>query len=176
MVWLMVFRYQGGIFNTLLGMVGIAPVKWLTSTEMALPSFVIMSLWGVGGGMIIYLAGLQSVPTQLYEAAEIDGAGSWAKFRTVTLPMISPTIFFNLIMGIIGSFQVFTSSFIMTQGGPAYATLFYVLYLYQKAFKYLQMGYACALAWILFGVILLLTLIVFKSSAAWVYYEAELKK
>jgi len=176
MVWLMVFRYQGGIFNTLLGMVGIAPVKWLTSTEMALPSFVIMSLWGVGGGMIIYLAGLQSVPTQLYEAAEIDGAGSWAKFRTVTLPMISPTIFFNLIMGIIGSFQVFTSSFIMTQGGPAYATLFYVLYLYQKAFKYLQMGYACALAWILFGVILLLTLIVFKSSATWVYYEAELKK
>jgi len=176
MVWLMVFRYQGGIFNTLLGMIGIAPVKWLTSTEMALPSFVIMSLWGVGGGMIIYLAGLQSVPTQLYEAAEIDGAGSWAKFRTVTLPMISPTIFFNLIMGIIGSFQVFTSSFIMTQGGPAYATLFYVLYLYQKAFKYLQMGYACALAWILFGVILLLTLIVFKSSAAWVYYEAELKK
>lgn len=176
MVWLMVFRYQGGIFNSLLGLLHIAPVKWLTSTEMALPSFVIMSLWGVGGGMIIYLAGLQSVPTQLYEAAEIDGAGSWAKFRTVTLPMISPTIFFNLIMGIIGSFQVFTSSFIMTQGGPAYATLFYVLYLYQKAFKYLQMGYACALAWILFGVILLLTLIVFKSSAGWVYYEAELKK
>ena len=176
MVWLMVFRYQGGIFNSRLAMFHIAPVKWLTSTEMALPSFVIMSLWGVGGGMIIYLAGLQSVPTQLYEAAEIDGAGSWAKFRTVTLPMISPTIFFNLIMGIIGSFQVFTSSFIMTQGGPAYATLFYVLYLYQKAFKYLQMGYASALAWILFAVILTLTLIVFKSSAGWVYYEAELKK
>lgn len=176
MVWLMVFRYQGGILNSLLGMLGVAPVKWLTSTEMALPSFVLMSLWGVGGGMIIYLAGLQSVPTQLYEAAEIDGAGVWARFRTVTLPMISPTIFFNLIMGIIGSFQVFTSSFIMTQGGPAYATLFYVLYLYQKAFKYLQMGYACALAWILFLVILALTLVVFRSSAGWVYYEAELKK
>lgn len=176
MVWLMVFRYQGGIFNSILSILHIAPVKWLTSTEMALPSFIIMSLWGVGGGMIIYLAGLQSVPTQLYEAAEIDGAGPWSKFRTVTLPMISPTIFFNLIMGIIGSFQVFTSSFIMTQGGPAYATLFYVLYLYQKAFKYLQMGYACALAWILFGVILALTLVVFKSSAGWVYYEAELKK
>ncbi len=126
--------------------------------------------------MIIYLAGLQSVPTQLYEAAEIDGASSWKKFRNVTLPMISPTIFFNLIMGVIGSFQVFTSSFVMTQGGPAYSTLFYVLYLYQKGFKYLQMGYACALAWILFAIILVLTLIVLKSSARWVYYEAELKR
>jgi multiple sugar transport system permease protein len=176
MVWLTVFRPQGGVFNSILGWFGVAPVPWLTSPEWALPSFVVMSLWGVGGGMIIYLAGLQSVPTQLYEAAEIDGAGSWRKFVSVTLPMMSPTILFNLIMGIIGSFQVFTSSFIMTQGGPAYATLFYVLYLYQKAFKYLQMGYACALAWILFAIILTLTLIVFRSSARWVYYEAELKR
>lgn len=176
MVWLTVFKPTGGVFNSILGVFHIAPIPWLTSTEWALPSFIIMSLWGVGGGMIIYLAGLQSVPTQLYEAAEIDGAGSWGKFRNVTLPMISPTIFFNLIMGVIGSFQVFTSSFIMTQGGPAYATLFYVLYLYQKAFKYLQMGYACALAWILFAIILTLTLVVFKTSAKWVYYEAELKK
>lgn len=177
MVWSMVLRPQpSGIFNAILGNVGIDPIPWLTSPDWVLKSFIIMSLWGVGGGMIIYLAGLQSVPTQLYEAAEIDGAGSWQKFRNVTLPMISPTLFFNLIMGIIGSFQVFTSSFIMTQGGPANASLFYVLYLYQKAFKYLQMGYACALAWILFAVILALTLIVFKSSKAWVYYEAELKR
>lgn len=176
MVWLAVFKPQGGVFNTMLGWLHIAPVSWLQDPKTALPSFIIMSLWGVGGGMIIYLAGLQSVPTQLYEAAEIDGAGSWSKFRNVTLPMISPTIFFNLIMGVIGSFQVFTSSFVMTQGGPANATLFYVLYLYLKAFKYLQMGYACALAWILFGIILALTLIVFKSSASWVYYEAELKR
>ena len=178
MVWIVVFRYQGGVFNSILGAVGVEPIKWLTSTEWALPSFVIMSLWGVGGGMIIYLAGLQSVPTQLYEAAEIDGAGPWQKFRNVTFPMITPTIFFNLVMGVIGSFQVFTSSYIITggQGGPANATLFYVLYIYQKAFKYLQMGYACALAWILFGVILLLTLIIIKSSSAWVYYEAELKR
>lgn len=175
MVWLTVFKPTGGVFNSILGALGADPIPWLTSTEWALPSFIIMSLWGVGGGMIIYLAGLQSVPTQLYEAAEIDGAGSWGKFRNVTLPMISPTIFFNLIMGVIGSFQVFTSSFIMTQGGPAYATLFYVLYLYQKAFKYLQMGYACALAWILFAIILALTLVVFKTSAKWVYYEADLK-
>ncbi|MDH7601654.1 MAG: sugar ABC transporter permease [Armatimonadota bacterium] len=176
MVWLTVFRPQGGVLNTLLGYLHIPPQPWLTDPRTALPSFIIMSLWGVGGGMIIYLAGLQSVPTQLYEAAEIDGAGSFSKFRNVTLPMISPTILFNLIMGVIGSFQVFTSSFILTQGGPGYATLFYVLYLYQKAFKYLQMGYACALAWILFAVILALTLVVLKSSAAWVYYEAELKR
>jgi len=177
MVWMMVFRPQAsGIFNAILGLFHISPIPWLTAPEWVLKSFIIMSLWGVGGGMIIYLAGLQSVPTQLYEAAEIDGAGSWGKFRNVTLPMISPTLFFNLIMGIIGSFQVFTSSYIMTQGGPAYASLFYVLYLYQKAFKYLQMGYACALAWILFAVILALTLIVMLTSRKWVYYEAELKR
>ncbi len=175
MVWLAVFKPYGGVLNSILEPFGVGPIPWLTSTQWALPSFVIMSLWGVGGGMIIYLAGLQSVPTQLYESAEIDGAGSWRKFRNVTLPMITPTIFFNLVMGVIGSFQVFTTSFIMTGGGPANATLFYVLYLYQKAFSYLQMGYACALAWILFAIILTLTLIVFKSSARWVYYEAELK-
>ncbi len=176
MVWMTVFKPHGGVLNGMLSWVGIAPIPWLVSTDWALKSFIIMSLWGVGGGMLIYLAGLQGVPTQLYEAAEIDGAGWWTRFRHVTLPMISPTLFFNLIMGIIGSFQVFTSSFIMTQGGPANSTLFYVLYLYQKAFKYLQMGYACALAWILFVVILALTLVVFKTSARWVYYEAEIRR
>jgi multiple sugar transport system permease protein len=183
MVWQMVFRPQSdGIFNAILGgvahllHVSFASIPWLTSPEWVLKSFIIMSLWGVGGSMIIYLAGLQSVPTQLYEAAEIDGAGNWQKFRNVTLPMISPTLFFNLVMGIIGSFQVFTSSFIMTSGGPANASLFYVLYLYQKAFNYLQMGYACALAWILFAVILALTLFVMSTSRRWVYYEAELKR
>jgi multiple sugar transport system permease protein len=179
MVWMMVFRPQSsGIFNAILGLVHIQPIPWLTSPDWVLKSFIVMSLWGVGGGMIIYLAGLQSVPTQLYEAAEIDGAGSWGKFRNVTLPMISPTLFFNLIMGIIGSFQVFTSSFIMTggRGGPANASLFYVLYLYQQAFKYLNMGYACALAWILFAVILALTLFFMGTSRRWVYYEAELKR
>ncbi|MCE5322011.1 sugar ABC transporter permease [bacterium] len=183
MVWQMVFRPESdGIFNAILGgiahllHIAFAPIPWLTSPDWVLRSFIIMSLWSVGGGMIIYLAGLQSVPTQLYEAAEIDGAGSWQKFRNVTLPMISPTLFFNLIMGIIGSFQVFTSSFIMTSGGPANASLFYVLYLYQKAFNYLQMGYACALAWILFAVILALTLFVMSTSRRWVYYEAELKR
>jgi len=176
MVWMAVFKPTGGVANSVLGAFGVEPIPWLVSPDWALRSFIIMSLWGVGGGMLIYLAGLQSVPTQLYEAAEIDGAGAWGRFRNVTLPMISPTIFFNLVMGIIGSFQVFVSSFVMTQGGPAYSTLFYVLYLYQKAFKYLQMGYACALAWILFVIIMLLTLAIFKTSAAWVYYEAEIKR
>lgn len=176
MVWLMLFNAQNGILNVMLDKFGIEPVPWLTSPEWALPSFILMSLWGVGGGMIIYLAGLQSVPTQLYESAEIDGAGSWSKFVNVTLPMISPTILFNLIMGIIGSFQVFASSFVMTQGGPAYSTLFYVLYLYQNAFMYLKMGYACALAWILFLVILVLTLLMLRASKSWVYYESELRK
>jgi multiple sugar transport system permease protein len=176
MLWLWILKPQGGVLNYFLGFAHISPKPWLTDPSWALPSFVIMSLWGAGGGMIIYLAGLQSVPTQLYEAAEIDGAGAWKKFRHITLPMISPTIFFNLVMGIIGSFQVFTASYIMTPGGgPGYSTLFYVLYLYQKAFKYLQMGYASALAWILFGIVLILTLIVFKTSGKWVYYEAEAK-
>jgi len=177
MLWMWIFKPQGGILNFILGLFHISPKPWLADPAWALPSFVIMSLWGIGGGMIIYLAGLQSVPTQLYEAAEIDGASSWKRFWTITLPMVSPTLFFNLVMGIIGSFQVFTSSYILTPGGgPGYSTLFYVLYLYQKAFRYLQMGYASALAWILFAVVLALTLVVFKTSARWVYYEAEVKE
>lgn len=196
MVWRWIFNPENGILNVFLrsklipaglphfvdGKLTIPtlpvipePPAWLATPEWALPAFVIMSLWGIGGGMIIYLAGLQSIPTQLYEAAEIDGASPIQKFRKITLPMISPTIFFNLVMGVIGSFQVFTSSFVMTGGGPAYATLFYLLYLYQKAFMYFQMGYAAAMAWILFVIILVCTLVIFKTSAAWVYYEAELK-
>lgn len=157
------------------------PPEWLQSTTWALPSFVLMGLWGVGGGMIIYLAGLQSIPTQLYESAEIDGANSWQRFWKITLPMLSPTIFFNLIMGIIGSLQVFTSSFVVSEGnsapgGPVYTTLFYLLYLYQQAFQSFQMGYASAMAWVLFVIILICTLIAFKTSSKWVYYESDVKK
>lgn len=193
MVWKWIFNPENGILNVFLSSkiwpmlhigTGLSvekialvnnPPAWLADPSWALPAFVLMSLWGVGGGMIIYLAGLQGIPTQLYEAAEIDGANPVQKFRKITLPMISPTIFFNLVMGVIGTFQVFTSSFVMTAGGPAYATLFYLLYLYQKAFQYFQMGYAAAMAWILFVVILICTLLIFKSSASWVYYESELK-
>ncbi|MBP6964906.1 MAG: sugar ABC transporter permease [Armatimonadetes bacterium] len=182
-LWLVVALPFGGLiavaWSTLFGLLtrslsGPLPL-WLADPSWALPAFILMSLWGVGGGMIIYLAGLQGIPTQLYEAADIDGANPVQKFRNITLPMVSPTIFFNLVMGVIGSFQVFTSSFVMTQGGPHYATLFYLLYLYQKAFQYFQMGYAAAMAWILFVIILICTLLVFKSSAGWVYYEGEVK-
>jgi multiple sugar transport system permease protein len=132
---------------------------------------VIMSLWGVGGGMLIYLAGLQGIPSQLYEAASIDGAGKARQFWTITIPMLTPVIFFNLIMGIIGSFQVFTHAYVMTSGGPNNATLFYVLYLFQKGFEQFQMGYASALAWVLFAVVLFFTALVMRSSKSWVYYE-----
>jgi multiple sugar transport system permease protein len=121
--------------------------------------------------MLIYLAGLQGIPTQMYEAASIDGAGKITQFFKITLPMLSAVIFFNLIMGIIGSFQVFTQAFVMTSGGPNNATLFYVLYLFQKGFQQFEMGYASALAWVLFAIVLVLTAFVMKSSKSWVYYE-----
>ena len=121
-------------------------------------------------------SGLQSVPQHLYEAASLDGANLWQRFRHVTLPMLSPVIFYNLIMGIIGSFQVFTQAFVMTNGGPVNSTLFYVLYLFRQAFNYYHMGYASAMAWVLFGIILVLTLLVFRSSALWVYYEGDRRK
>ncbi len=125
--------------------------------------------------MIIYLAGLQGIPAHLYEAAEIDGAGGLAKFRHVTIPMVSPVILFNVVISVIGAFQTFTPAFVMTQGGPANASLFYGLYLYNNAFRWFKMGYASALAWLLFFIILVLTLLIIRSSAAWVYYEGKLR-
>ena len=130
-----------------------------------------MSVWGVGGGMLIYLGALQGIPTTFYEAATLDGANAFQKFRRITLPMITPVLLLNLIMGVIGSFQVFTQAFIMTRGGPNYATLFYVLYLYQNAFQWFNMGYASALAWVLFLVILAFTFMILRTSSSWVYYE-----
>jgi len=132
-----------------------------------------MSIWGVGGPMLIYLAGMQGVPTPLYEAAELDGAGRFQQYIRITLPMISPVIFFNLIMLMIGSFQVFTGAFIITQGGPSYATYFYVLYLYQEAFQYFHFGYASALAWILFVIVMALTALAFRFSSSLVYYDSK---
>jgi multiple sugar transport system permease protein len=122
--------------------------------------------------MVIFLAGLQGVPQELYDAAMADGAGWWQKIRHVTIPLITPTIFFNLVMGIIGSFQVFTNAYVMTRGGPVNSTLFYVLYLYNNAFGYFRMGYASAMAWILFLIILVLTVLQFRLAGHWVYYEA----
>jgi multiple sugar transport system permease protein len=178
-LWFRIFNRDFGILNFGLTKLGIyhflqmQPVDWLGSEAFALPAMIIMSLWGVGGGMLIYLAGLQGIPTQLYEAASIDGAGNVRKFWTITLPMLSPVIFFNLIMGIIGSFQVFTQAYVMTNGGPNNATLFYVLYLFRKGFQQFEMGYASALAWVLFAIVLALTIVVMRSSKSWVHYEGS---
>lgn len=176
LMWRWIFSTEFGLLNALLDIIGIEGPAWLTDRIWVLPSFVIMRLWSVGGGMIIYLAGLQSIPTNLYEAASIDGANWWHKTRFITLPLLSPTIFFQLIVGFIFSMQIFTEAFIMTNGGPADASLFFLLYLYRQAFQYFDMGYASALAWVLFVVILFLTIVMFKTSRFWVYYEAETRK
>jgi multiple sugar transport system permease protein len=164
LLWQWVFNPQMGVINGLLWLFHIRGPGWIYSETWVVPSFILMSLWGVGGSMIIYLAGLQSVPTELYEAAAIDGASKVRRFFAITLPLISPVLFFNLIIGMIGSFQVFTSAFVMTQGGPNNGSLFLALYLYRHAFKYFDMGYASTIAWVLFAIIMLLTLLIFRSS------------
>lgn len=133
---------------------------------------ILMSLWGIGGGMIIFLAALQGIPRHLYESATIDGARPIHQFFYITIPLISPAIFFNMVIGVIGSFQVFTQAYVMTNGGPLDSTLFYALYLFRTAFQFFRMGYASAMAWILFAVVLLLTLLQMKLSRRWVYYES----
>ncbi|MHB0877757.1 MAG: carbohydrate ABC transporter permease [Anaerolineae bacterium] len=173
LLWRWVFDPKYGMLNQVLALIGIKGPTWIYSPQWVIPAFIVMTLWGVGGYMVLYLAGLQGVPTELYEAANIDGAGRLRRLFNITLPMISPVIFFNLVMGIIGSFQVFTSSYIMTAGGPANASLFYVLYLYRQAFQYFNAGYGSALAWILFIVIMGMTALVFRGSALWVYYEGS---
>jgi multiple sugar transport system permease protein len=175
LLWGWIFNGDFGLINFLLSLIGITGPQWLFSTSWAMPAFIIMSLWGVGGSMIVFLAGLQSIPEHLYEAAEIDGAGELAKFRHVTLPMMSPVIFFNMIVMVIGAFQIFDQVYIMTQGkgGPANATLVYVLYLYRNGFEYFKMGYASALAWILFLIILAITIAQFIGAKRWVYYEHD---
>ncbi len=144
---------------------------WLQSEACAKPAIIVMGLWGAGASMIIWLAGLKGIPDHLYEAAEIDGAGRWSQFWHITLPMLSPYIFFNLIMGIIHTFQIFAQAFVMTQGGPADATLFYVYHLFNNAFRFFKMGYASAMAWILFLIVLVLTLIQLKLAPKWVHYD-----
>lgn len=174
LLWLWIFNPKFGVINVLLkNLLDVKGPGWLGSETWALPALIIMSVWGVGGGMLIYLGALQGVPTTFYEAATLDGAGAWKKFRHITIPMITPVLLLNLIMGVIASFQVFTQAFIMTQGGPNYATLFYVLYLYQNAFQWFNMGYASALAWVLFLVILAFTIVILRTSSSWVYYEGE---
>jgi multiple sugar transport system permease protein len=170
-LWAWIFNTEFGLANVLLRSLGLPKIKWLQEPEWALPALIVMSLWAFGGSMVIYLAGLQGIPEVFYEAAKIDGAGRWAQLRHITIPLMSPVIFFNLIIGIIGSFQVFTAGRLITNGGPQNATLFYVLYLYRSGFQNLKMGYSAALAWVLFVIIMGLTLFVFKYLGSRVYYE-----
>jgi len=170
MVWLWIFDTRRGILNWALGLVGIDPIRWLTSPEWSKDALILMSLWSIGGGMVIYLAGLQSIPQDLYEAADVDGASGLNKLVNITIPLMTPTIFFNLLLGLIGSFQVFNAAFIMTGGGPVNSTRFYMLHLYEKAFGDSQMGYACAMAVLLFIVVLLITVFVNWTSKRWVFY------
>jgi multiple sugar transport system permease protein len=173
LLWVWIFSPDFGLANYFLGIVGIPPQKWLFDIHLAKPALILMGLWGIGSQMIIFLAGLQGIPQVLHEAAAIDGANNWRRFWSITLPMLSPTIFFNLVIGIIGSFQVFTTVYIATQGGPQNATLFYVLYLWRNGFDYFKMGYASALAWVLLVIVLTLTLIQFRLARRLVYYEGE---
>ncbi len=173
MLWLWLFNSRLGLINTALASIGIQGPGWLRDAAWAMPALVIMSLWGVGHTVVIYLAGLQDVPRELYEAAEIDGAGIWGRLFNVTIPMLSPVIFFNLIMAIIGTLQVFTIPYIMTQGGPARSTYFYTMYLYDNAFTFLRMGYASAMAWMQLLMILALTAFAFWTSKRWVYYQGR---
>lgn len=173
MLWLWVFDPKYGIINTMLSWIGITGPQWLSDPKTSLASLILMSLWGIGDAMIIYLAGLQGVSRELYEAADVDGASVVRKFWNITIPMLTPTIFFNLIMGIIKSFQVFTQALVMTNGGPGDSTMLYVLYLYRNAFEFFKMGYASALGWVLFLIIMALILVLFKTSGRWVYYGGD---
>ena len=178
LIWGWILHPQLGALNYLLRQVGIRGPGWLASAEWAMPALLIMAIWGsVGGGrMVIFIAGLQGIPQELYEAAHIDGAGVWHRFRHVTLPLLTPTVFFNMVLGIIGAFSVFTVAYVGTRGGPVNATYFYVLHIYNRGFADSEMGYASALAWVFFVIILALTGIQFWLQRHWVYYEGAERK
>jgi len=172
LLWVWIFDKDSGILNVLLKLVGLPGQPWLTDQLWSKPSLIFMNLWGIGGAMLIYLAGLKGVPVEMHEAAKIDGASAWQAFWKITMPLLSPTILFQLVIGVIYEFQIFTQGYILG-GGPNFSTTFYVLELFNNAFRYLKMGYASAMAWMLFAVTLVITLLVFRSTPYWVYYEAE---
>jgi len=184
-LWLWLLNPQHGLVNLmvrwtglekLLSVLGVkTPIGWLADPAWSKPALIVMSIWGVGNAMVIFLAGLQGVPEEYYEAAELDGASSWQKTRHITAPMMSPYILFMLIMGLIGSFQYFTQAWVMTNGtgSPANSTMMYPMYLFQNAFQFFKMGYACAMAWLLFVAIVTATGLIFKTSARYVYYGGE---
>jgi len=178
-LWLWIFNGKVGLLNALLNWFNLPPVGWLTDPNWTKPAFILMGLWGGGQTILIYLAGLQDVSTELLEAAELDGAGIWAKTWSITLPTISPVIFYTLVLNLIGYFQIFTEAWVLTAGrdnagvgGPGNSLMFYAMYLYQNAFQFFKMGYASAEAWILLVIVLLATLVLFRTSG-WVYYRGE---
>ncbi len=175
-LWTWMLNPQFGMVNNVLDSLGVNGPEWFFSKTWVIPAFIMIGLWGMGVTMVVFLAGLQDIPAHLYEAAEIDGAGWWERFRHVTLPMMSPVILFNGVIGIIDSFQIFTPALIITRGGPDNASLFYGLYLYDNAFRYLKMGYASTLAWLMFVIVAILTLLVFRITGNWVYYEGAIRK
>lgn len=172
-LWSWILSPHSGLLNQFLSLAGIRGPLWLQSESWSKPALILMALWGVGGAMIIFLAGLRNIPHQLYEAARIDGANTLRQLRHITLPMLSATTFFNLVVGAIAVLQLFTQVYVMTNGGPVDSTLFYTLYLFKNAFEYLRMGYASAMAWILFFLILALTALQFAFAKRWVYYEGK---
>jgi multiple sugar transport system permease protein len=181
LLWLWLLDPTHGVFNMVLGHLGLPTVGWFSDPNWSKPSLMLIYLWGVGQTVIIYLAGLQGVPQHLYEAAAIDGAGWWRKTWNVTLPMLSPVIFFNVVISLIGAFTYFTQAFVVGNalggvGNPVNSTLFYALYIWQNAFQYLYMGYASAMAWVLVLIILIFTLLIFRSSGRWVYYEGGTRR
>ena len=172
-LWIWLFNPDFGLLNALITPLGFRKSAWIYGSGSVIPALILMSLWDIGPMMIIFLAGLQGVPSQLYEAVEIDGGNPWHKMSRITIPLVTPTILFNLILSIIGAMQTFVQPYVMTEGGPNNASLLYVLYLYNKAFQQSQMGYASALAWVLFVVIALLSLVVFRTSSRWVHYAGR---
>nr|WP_311764909.1 sugar ABC transporter permease [Paenibacillus agricola] len=172
-LWIWLFNPDFGLLNSILSVVGIPKLQWIFEESTAVPSLVFMHLWASGSGALIILAGLKDVPKHLYEAVEIDGGGWWHKLVYISIPIITPVIFFNLIMGFIGSLQAFTQAYVMTAGGPNNATLFFVYYIYKEAFVNNNFGYASALAWVLFCIIALLTALIFRSSKGWVFYGGK---
>ncbi len=173
LLWQWILNPDFGLANYVLGIFHVHGILWFQDERTAVPSFALMSIWSLGGPMIVFLAALQSIPPEQYEAASLDGANGWSKFLSITLPLISPAILFNLITGMIASLQVFTPAYVITQGGPNFASEFYVLYLFNNAFQYFKFGYASGQAWILFLIILVLTVLLLQASRRVVHYETQ---
>lgn len=173
LLWAWIFNPEFGLLNNMLSKIGIEGCQWIYDEKWVIPSLIIMGIWGIGGGIIIYLSGLQSIPKNLYEAAKIDGASFWQKLIHITIPSMSPILLFTTLTSVIGSLQTFTQAYVMTEGGPNNASLFYAYYVYKHAFTWHKMGKACALAWILFLVILAISLFILKVSSSKVYYESK---